>query len=611
MVPAVAAMPAPATSADTQEVSSIVISAGGLNRFGGNNVAGAAAPKLLFSTSLDLRTPAQFPSLEASLEIPVCMQLLTVSVLLGIFAAAIAEDDSDSKDSKDSKDYTVKLVRPAAITARFAGAVGCFAMHAASRTEAVTSTPAWVWLVCISLSLGIFASAAYNAEVESKQQTKQVIKLVSVPAIAGRLAFAAGLFGAPGATRAMASGLLDLFSVSSGSMSFPSSRASMDVPAWAQLLTVSVLLSIFAAAASDEQEKEEDDATKKEKKTKHVELVRAPAIAARLAAAAFLFCMPGAVRAASTYLPETGLMSSPMFPSAETSMDIPMWAQLLLASVLLGVFAAAVSDDDDDDKIEKSSNVVDLVRVPAIAARLAVAAALFGAPGAAQAASAVFGPSTSFPISELNTEIPVSAQFAVVSLLLGVFAAAVSEDVTEDEQDIESGVKLVCVPSIAGRLAVAAGCFAVYAAVLPSVPAVSFGGVKSLFIAAKAIHARMPITSSPVFASAETTLDTPVWTQLLVVSFLLLVFAVLVKSESAEDKDTKASSKQVQLVRPDAIAARLGVAAAVFAVREVMPPLVSNTLSGDVLAKGGLLVAGTAFALSGEIQKSMCTKKVV
>jgi len=352
-------------------------------------------------------------------------------------------------------------------------------------------------------------------------------------------------------------------------------------------------------------------------KTKHVELVRAPAIAARLAVAAFLFGMPGALRAAfiylsaaSAYLPDTGLRSSLMFPSAEADVDIPMWAQLLLASVLLGVFAAAVSDDDAD-KERKPSNVVNLVRVPAIAARLAVAAALFGAPGAARAASAVFGPSASFPISELNTDTPVWAQFAVVSLLLGVFAAAVSEDATEDEQDIESGVKLVCVPSIAGRLAVAAGCFAVHAAVVPSVPAVSFAGLKSLFTAAKAAKALMPIASSPVFASAETTLDTPMWTQLLVVSSLLFVFAAVVKSERSEDKDTKVSSKQVQLVRADAIAARLGVAAAVFAVREVMPPLASTALSGDVLAKGGLLVAGTAFALSGEIQKSMSTKKVV
>jgi len=289
-------------------------------------------------------------------------------------------------------------------------------------------------------------------------------------------------------------------------------------------------------------------------------------------------------------------------------MDTPQWAQLLVLSVLLGVFAAVACDDDADDK--ESQKGVQLIRVPAIAARLAIAAALFGAPGAARAISAILaevGPSPSFATSDLTTDVPAWAQLAVVSMLLGIFALATSE---EEEKDSETGVKLVRVPAIAGRLAVAAACFALHEAVAPSVPKFCFSGLGQLSTFGKAAFAWSPVTSSPVFASVETTLDTPVWTQLLVVSFLLLVFAALVKSESAENKDIKVSSKQVQLVRPDAIAARLGVAAALFAIREVMPPVASTALSGDVLTKGGLLVAGTALALSGEIQKSMRTKKV-
>jgi len=586
MVPAVAAMPTTGFFGQAKGSSSIVISAVGLKRFGGDQVASAAGSKVLFGTS----PHAQFPPSEAALEIPLWSQLLMVSVLLGVFAAAIAEDADDANDKQ------IKLVRPCATAARLAVAVGCFGLREASKSEAVNTTPVWAQLLYISLSFGIFAAAASNSEVESDQETKKVVKLVRVPAIASRIAFAAGLFGAPGAIRALVPML------PSGSPNFPSSGASMDVPAWGQLLLVSVLLGVFAAAASDEEEKEEDDT----KKT--IELVRAPAIAARLAAAAGLFGMPGALRAASTYLQEAGLRSSLMFPSADANMDVPMWAQLIVASVLLGVFAAAVSDDVD--KEEKSTKVVELVRVPAIAARLAIAAALFGAPGAARAISAIsaeVGPSPSFATSDLTTDVPAWAQLAVVSMLLGIFALATSE---EEEKDSETGVKLVRVPAIAGRLAVAAACFALHEAVAPSVPKFCFSGLGQLSTFGKAAFAWSPVTSSPVFASVETTLDTPVWTQLLVVSFLLLVFAALVKSESAENKDIKVSSKQVQLVRPDAIAARLGVAAALFAIREVMPPVASTALSGDVLTKGGLLVAGTALALSGEIQKSMRTKKV-
>lgn len=387
---------------------------------------------------------------------------------------------------------------------------------------------------------------------------------------------------------------------------FPSADANMDVPMWAQLIVASVLLGVFAAAVSDDVDKEE-------KSTKVVELVRVPAIAARLAVAAALFGAHGAARAlASSFgplsLPSGMLTSSASFATSEVTMDTPQWAQLLVLSVLLGVFAAVACDDDADDK--ESQKGVQLIRVPAIAARLAIAAALFGAPGAARAISAIsaeVGPSPSFATSDLTTDVPAWAQLAVVSMLLGIFALATSE---EEEKDSETGVKLVRVPAIAGRLAVAAACFALHEAIAPSVPKFCFSGLGQLSTFGKAAFAWSPVTSSPVFASVETTLDTPVWTQLLVVSFLLLVFAALVKSESAENKDIKVSSKQVQLVRPDAIAARLGVAAALFAIREVMPPVASTALSRDVLTKGGLLVAGTALALSGEIQKSMRTKKV-
>merc|ERR1719428_1921463 len=121
LVPAVAAMPAPGASTEAQEGSPIVISAIGLSRFGSNQVAGTGVPKVLFSTPLNQNTAAHFPPSEAALEIPLWSQLLMVSVLLGIFAAAVAEDANDSKGEK------VQLVRPSAIAARLAGAVGCFA----------------------------------------------------------------------------------------------------------------------------------------------------------------------------------------------------------------------------------------------------------------------------------------------------------------------------------------------------------------------------------------------------------------------------------------------------------------------------------------------------
>lgn len=791
VVPAVAAMPTPATSAEAQEVSSIVVSAVELSRFGGNQVAPDVAPKVLFNTSLD-----QFPPLGAALEIPFWSQLLTISALLAVFAAA-ASDDEDNQE--DEKKKNVEMVRVPAIAARLAATAGLFGVHGGVRSvsmhlqdmglhssqtfptsEASMDVPVWAQFLLASVLLGIFAAAISNDD--SEKDAKKVVDLVCVPAIAARFAVAAAIWGAPGAARAIATAfgpsanfatsalttdvpvwaqlgvasvLLAVFamvvseddteeaekdcrtinlirvpataarlavaagcfavhsalrpafaelpivglSLPSGmltSANFATFETTTDTPQWAQLLVASVLLAVFALLASDDDGKNKKD-------QKGVQLVQAPAIAAKLAIAAALFAVPGAVRAAAAAVgpssnfatseltteapvwaqlavvsvllgvfatliseeeekesetvakvlrvpviacrlaiaagcfavhaavmpsvPELSfsglkqlstigklpkfLGSEASFLVSEASVDVPIWAQLLVASGLVGIFAAAISEDEAEDGGKEKT--VSLVRIPAIATRVAASLALFGVPGALRASSAMFGRSAGFPISELDTEIPAWAQLAVVSTLLGIFAAAISEDEAKDEQDIESGVNLVRVPSIVARLAVVVGCFAIHAALVPSVPAVSFAGVRSVFSAAKAAYARIPFASSPAFASESTFVETPVWAQLLVVSGLLFVFALLTWSETAdreESKDKKIASKRVELVRPDAIAARLGAAAAVFAIREALPPLVSIGLSGDVLAKGGLLLAGTAFALSGEIQKSMCTKKV-
>lgn len=581
---------------------------------------------LQFSYPIDeLIKQADFPVDQATLDVPVpvWIQFAVVSLLLGVFAMAASDDDAE--ESKDSK--TVNLVRVPAIAARLAVAAGCFAVHAAVRpaipelsfagltlpsinlqssttfanSEVTMEAPQWAQLLVASALLGVFAAVASDDEADGEDSQK-LVQLIRVPAIAARLAVAAALFGAPGAARAVAAAF-------GPSANFATPELTTDVPVSTQLAVVSMLLGVFATAVSEEEEKDSG-----------VKLVRVSAIAGRLAVATACFAAHAAVMPSIPELSFSGLKqlstfgkalnSSANFAESDATMDVPVWAQLLLVSSLLGVFALATSEDETESSANEKT--VNLVRVPAIAARLAVATALFGAPGAARAVSSAFGPSANFPISELNTEMPVWIQFAVVSMLLGVFAAAVTE--AEDEQDIESGVKLIRPPSIAARLAVAAGCLAMHAAVMPAVPSLSFAGLKSSFNAAKTMYdiarAYNPIPSSPVFASAEATLDTPVWTSLLVVSSLLLVFAVLVRDESADEKEKTASPKHVQLVRPDAIAARLGVAAAAFAVFEVMPPLATTALSGDLLAKGGLLVAGTAVALSGEIQKGIGSKKV-
>merc|ERR1719272_2383293 len=134
----------------------------------------------------------------------------------------------------------------------------------------------------------------------------------------------------------MAPGLIDLGlrlskMIPTGSENFASSEVTMDAPVWAQLLLVSMLLGVFAAAVSEDHDEKEKDLEKK------VELVRVPAIAARLAVAAGLFGIHGAARAFSACLSDSGLNSSAMFPPTEADTDIPVWAQLLLVSLLLGV----------------------------------------------------------------------------------------------------------------------------------------------------------------------------------------------------------------------------------------------------------------------------------
>lgn len=585
------------------------------------------APGAAHAVTEAFGTSPLFATSELTTEVPVCAQFAVVSLLLCVFAMAVSEDDAQQEEEKK----IVNLVRVPAIAARLALAAGCFAVHAAVLpsvpkfsfaglhlpssmmsssasfgTAAMTmDTPQWIQLLVAAVLLGVFAALASDDDAE--EDDPKAVQLISAPAIASRLALAAALFGAPGAIRAVAEAF-------GPSANVATSELTADVPMWTQMAVASMLLGIFAIATSEAEERDSE---------KRVKLIRVPAIAGRLAVAAGCFAVHAAMMPAVPSVSFSGLRelstfgkvlnSSTVFPDSEATLSTPLWAQLLLASGLLGIFAAAVSDDGTADKeLEKT---VDLLRVPAIAARLAAATALFGAPGAIRAASAFIGQSTSFPLSELDTEVPVWVQLAAVSLLLMVFAAAVSEDEPGDEKDIESGVKLVRVPSIAWRLAIAAGCFAAHAAVVPSLPAVAFAGLKSTLSAAKAATEWIPVTHSPVFASVDTTLETPLWTQLLIVSFLLFVFAILVRDESTDEKDKdkdkekKVFKRQVQLVQPDAIAARVGVAAAIFAIREVMPPLVS-ALPGDMLAKGGLLVAGTAFALSGEIQKGMCTKKV-
>jgi hypothetical protein len=581
-----------------------------------------AAPGAVKALATAFGPSANFATMAVTTEVPACAQFAVASLLLGVFALAVAEDAEDEKDSK-----TVNLIRVHVIAARLSVAAGCVAAHSLLRdvnisslslpssmltsspsfatSELATDTPQWVQLMIASVLLAVFAALASDDDTEDSESQKTV-QLIRVPAIAARFAVASALFAAPGALRAASATF-------GPSANFATSQLTLDTPVYAQLAVVSMLLGVFAVATSEEEDKES---------SKQVKLVRVPAIAGRLAIATGCFAVHAAMAPSLPAVSFSGLqqlhtfgksLSSPaIFPASEAGMDIPIWAQLLVASGLVGIFAAATSEDEEPNRQEKT---VELVRVPAIAARLAAALAMFGAPGALRAASAMLG-SQNLPLSELDSEVPVWAQLAVVSLLLSVFAAAVSEDDAKDEQDIEAGVKLVQVPSIAGRLAVATACFAVHAAFAPSVPALSFGGVKNVFTAAKAAYAQIPMKSSPAFASAEIAVETPVWTQLLVVSGLLFVFAYLLWTESSQNKEEekdskKVSPKQVQLVRPDAIAARLGVAAALFAIREVMPPLDTTALPGDMLAKGGLLVAGTAFALSGEIQKSMCAKKVV
>jgi competence protein ComGC len=320
----------------------------------------------------------------ANLEAPDGIQLLSVSLLLIVFALAVREDSTEQNEETESK---VDLVRTDAIAFRFSVAAallgslktfgGVWSVLAQilpagppeGFTPAIVSLEAaeGIQLLSVSVLLLTFAVAVISEEDESENESEKTskVELVCAPAIAFRAALTAGFLG-----------LIKMLPASPVE-GFNPAVVSLEAPEGIQLLCISVLLLVLALAIStdniDSQEQSSFDSW--------VKLVKVDAIAFRSA----LFA--GVVGVFKTFgnphaRAELASMNQAEFSSDVAILEAPEGLQLLCVALLLFVFVAAVnSEDTSKDKSEaktKSTRMLDLVRPPTIAFRMAMVAGLIG-----------------------------------------------------------------------------------------------------------------------------------------------------------------------------------------------------------------------------------------
>jgi len=420
--------------------------------------------------------------------------------------------------------------------------------------------------------LVVFAAAIGDDDQKSKQTSKPHV-VPEVGSVALRLAAVAGLFG----TCAGFQVLLQMILTMRASTAFPPTEALHDVPAFGQLGSVSLLCAIFAVAIGDDDQGGKQTA---EQSLKPHVVPEVRILALRFAAGSGLLCVGSALLFAMSM--QAGVIAMPAF-SANATLEVPEWVQLALASVLVAIFAAAITDEEQTS--EQPSQPCVVPEAQSLALRLSAGICLLSVRSAVLSVMSMqAGAATALPAfpAEATLEAPVWIQLGLVSVLLTVFAVAVSED-KQNSEEVSKPHVVPEVGSLALRLAAMAGFF-------------------SACFALAHMMSMMPSTStaSSMMESfpSQATLEVPVAAQLCLASLLFAVFAAAI-----EDDSVKKSLKPHVVPGARSVALRLAVAAGLFSVGNVVSSilpthLLSAATSPERLMQGGLLVVGTAALLS-------------
>jgi hypothetical protein len=576
----------------------------------------------------------------ASLDAPDYVQLFSVAAVLGVFAAAVrdAEDDQGKKEKK-----TVELVRADRIATRMACAAGFLGLYRMcwswsdviqatagaapwipaspkfleANSEVVVEVPEGIQLLTISVLLYVFKMVVDSDEEDQKQSSSQV-QLVSASRIASRFAVAAAVLGL-GQFMSSCSSMIP----ASPAEGFGKSGSTMEVSEGMQLMIVSALLLVFMKAIGDDGQEDGEEA-------KHVQLVRADAIAFRLSMAAGIWGLMKILSEADvvTHAVSVWTSLSHMVPTSpadgfgksEAVVEVPEGIQLLVVSLLLFVFKMAISEADDTQGKPK----VQLVRADAIAFRLALASGFFGLlhtmrqSGVVSSMWVSFGkrlsasPAEGFGKSETTLDVSEGMQWLIAAALILTFKMAISDaDDTQSESKQEQAkkkVELVSAQAIATRFSFAAmaiGLFKLTFGIntpMTMTPWNSLGQAKQAVTTAFMTLSQIFHTASG-FAESDIALEVPEGLQLLLVSALIFVFKLAIDSDQEPEQSSEVREKsKVELVSASRIALRLAVAGGVVGAGKLAAPALTHSMnavmgSGELLAKGGMLGASTALVL--------------
>lgn len=532
----------------------------------------------------------EFPPQEAQLQVPVWVQFCTASVLLFIFAAAVQRSSDKKRSTPTVLPQPGSLALRHAIVAGLLGAHG--ALHAAftqmpasaekfPSSDVQLNAPIWARFLMASSLLTFFSLAVrsdvcadtcpgartqwysdgrtpvpgplsrfvYRRQVSKTTMSKANV-VPQVGCFAGRLALVAALFAIH--VSGSSSSIIGMFT---SAASFPPGQLGSEIPAWAPLLSVSLLLCVFAAAIDEDDVQRPGVPLQKSKPSMYRVLPEAKALARRFAAVTGLLgtqsmgrALASAAGLISQSAPNTmGSSSSPVssptstvkyiystlaskeaFPLDNAELEAPLWCQLFVVSCVLCVFATAIAEDDlkEQQCKQDASRPRVVPHVKSLAMRFAILLGLLGSQGFAETLGrglafsvtsfkSPIASSSEFPLHHLALEEPVWCQLFWVSLLLCVFATALGDDKGEETSQ---PYVVPQVKSLAFRFAAIAGL------------ASAHGAVKATFSASSTM-------SATAFPPGSLALQVPVWSQFLAVSLLLLVFAAIIRVDADEASD--------------------------------------------------------------------------
>lgn len=332
------------------------------------------------------------------------------------------------------------------------------------------------------------------------------------------------------------------------------------------------------------------------------------------------------------------------FAVGETAkLDAPQSLQFLVAAALLGVFAMAVrSVEEDPQKQEagksKKTKTVQLIRIDAIATRLACAAGIMGVLEIADMQAcmllliALTGicnilPASRQKLHEVTGVSPVVLGFMPLVLFMSTALyfchEALGTALVHSSPKIEAAVPATVAstaPSTSNQLMlllIAATCLN---NILPQarqflhevtgVSPVALGLTPLVLFLTAAIPQMMQ-AEGPARNFADAQLDVPQGVQSLLAAALLGVFSAAVRSSEEDSPSTKETKKRrlVNLVKADRIAFRLACAATVIGFAQLAPSqkTTMSTLAGinQFLSKGsqkGFGNSGVSMDVSAGVQ---------